>query len=117
MALRRAAFAKMHSPCSRSSPTCPRRGPAITCRRRRPALTRAKLDLYDRYHAFQTSSKGWPELTPKDPADYRESYVDNPDFTREWQYHLKDELIGVGYVDHLSEGLSAIYFFYEPKLR
>src|SRR5436190_23349877 len=30
----------------------------------RPALTRAKLDLYDRYHAFQTSSKGWPELTP-----------------------------------------------------
>src|SRR5689334_11478622 len=25
-----------------------------------PALTRAKLALYDRYHAYQTETRGWP---------------------------------------------------------
>ncbi len=82
-----------------------------------PAVTRAKLRLYDRFHAFQSDTKGWPEHAPKDPGSYRESFVHNPDFTQEWCYYLGDRLVGVGYVDDLPIGFSAIYFFYDPDQR
>ena len=37
--------------------------------------------------------------------------------TQEWCYYLGDKLVGVGYVDRLPEGLSAIYFFHDPDER
>src|SRR5579884_2165211 len=46
----------------------------------RPTVTRAKLQLYDRYHAFQSDLKGWPLHPAKDAASYRESFVNNPSF-------------------------------------
>ena len=79
-----------------------------------PAVSREKLELYDRFHAFQTESKGWPEHGPKDADDYIDSFVENPFATEEWCYYLGERLIGVGYVDRLPAGLSAIYFFYDP---
>jgi arginine-tRNA-protein transferase len=82
-----------------------------------PSVTRAKLDLYDRYHAFQAQTKGWPEHAPKDADDYHASFVDNPFPTQEWCYYLGDRLVGVGYVDDLPGGLSAIYFVYDPDER
>jgi arginine-tRNA-protein transferase len=82
-----------------------------------PAVTAAKLKLYDRYHAFQTDAKGWPVHPPKDAHDYADSFVDNPFPTQEWCYYLESKLVGVGYVDDLPVGLSAIYFFYDPDYR
>lgn len=82
-----------------------------------PTVTDEKLRLYDRYHAFQTEAKGWPSHEPESPVDYIESFVENPFPTREWCYYLGDRLIGVGYVDHLPGGLSAIYFYYDPAER
>jgi leucyl-tRNA---protein transferase len=82
-----------------------------------PSVTRAKLRLYDRFHAFQSASKGWPLHAPKDPDDYFSSFVDNPFPTLEWNYYLSKRLIGVGYVDDLPGCLSAIYFYYDPDLR
>jgi arginine-tRNA-protein transferase len=90
---------------------------ALTLSIREPSVSPGKLRLYDRYHAFQTDFKGWPEHGPKDTEDYRQSFVDNPFPTEEWCYYLGSQLVGVGYVDALPEGLSAIYFFYEPELR
>ena len=82
-----------------------------------PIVTDEKLQLYDRYHAFQAEAKGWPERDPESPGDYVESFVANPIPTEEWCYYLGDTLVGVGYVDVVPEGLSAIYFYYEPELR
>jgi leucyl-tRNA---protein transferase len=83
----------------------------------RPAVTRAKLDLYDRYHAHQSEAKGWPWHAPKNADDYRDGFVDSPFPAEEWRYTLGERLIGVGYVDPVPEGLSAVYFFYDPAER
>jgi arginyl-tRNA--protein-N-Asp/Glu arginylyltransferase len=89
-----------------------------------PSASRAKLALYDRYHAFQTGHKGWPSHARRDTSSYAESFVHHPFPVEEWCYYLDGELIGVGYVDVLTEsiagsdeGLSAIYFFYDPRQR
>jgi arginine-tRNA-protein transferase len=82
-----------------------------------PTVTRAKLRLYDHYHAHQAAYKAWPLHPAKDVESYASSFVDNPFPTEEWCYYLGHQLIGVGYVDSLPGGLSAIYFFYDPDLR
>jgi arginine-tRNA-protein transferase len=82
-----------------------------------PSVTGEKLRLYDRYHAFQTAAKGWPPHDPENPVDYVESFVENPFATQEWCYSVGGRLVGVGYVDRLPEGLSAIYFYYDPDER
>ena len=89
----------------------------VTLRVGPPRVSRAKLDLYDRFHASQADRKGWPLHPAKDPGSYRESFVNNPAFTEEWCYYLGDKLIGVGYTDVLPASLSAIYFFYDPDCR
>ena len=83
----------------------------------RPSVSREKLDMYDRFHEFQTDLKGWPEHPAKDADSYRESFVHNPAFTEEWCYYLEAQLVGVGYTDRLRDSMSAIYFFYEPEVR
>jgi arginine-tRNA-protein transferase len=82
-----------------------------------PAVSPEKLQLYDRFHAFQSESKGWPQHPAKDPESYLDSFVNNPFRVEEWCYYLDDQLLGVGYVDVLPGALSAIYFFYEPDER
>jgi leucyl-tRNA---protein transferase len=82
-----------------------------------PSVSSAKLKLYDRYHSAQTETKGWPEHAAKDAAGYHHSFVDNPFATEEWCYYQNNQLVGVGYVDCLARGLSAIYFFSDPALR
>jgi arginyl-tRNA--protein-N-Asp/Glu arginylyltransferase len=93
----------------------------------KPRVTKAKLALYDRYHAFQTDNKDWPSHTPRDVSNYVESFVDQPFPVEEWCYYLDGKLVGVGYVDELTEppdgvddsecGFSAIYFYYDPRQR
>jgi arginine-tRNA-protein transferase len=82
-----------------------------------PTVSRNKLQLYDRYHAFQATHKSWPLHPAKDASSYAQSFVQNPFPTEEWCYYLDRQLAGVGYVDYLPGGMSAIYFFYEPELR
>jgi arginyl-tRNA--protein-N-Asp/Glu arginylyltransferase len=82
-----------------------------------PCLTEDKLALYDRYHAFQSQQKDWPQHSAGDADHYLEAFISNPFATEEWCYYRQDTLVGVGYVDVLASGLSAIYFFYEPEER
>ena len=82
-----------------------------------PGVTAEKLALYDQFHAFQHDHQGWPDRGPKDAGDYREAFVDQPFAVEEWCYYLEGRLVGVGYVDALPVGLSAIYFYYDPAER
>jgi arginine-tRNA-protein transferase len=82
-----------------------------------PAVSRPKLALYDRFHAHQSETKGWPLHPAKDAFEYVRSFVDNPFPVEEWCFYLGRRLIGVGYVDVVPEAMSAIYFFYDPDER
>ena len=78
-----------------------------------PAITPEKIDLFDRFHQHQHQAKGWPLQTDQG----LEVFTANPFPTEEWRYRLGERLIGLGYVDVLSEGLSAIYFVWDPEER
>jgi arginine-tRNA-protein transferase len=80
-----------------------------------PHISQEALELYDRYHAEQSSAKGWPQHTPRDPETYFQSFIDQPFPVDEYRFLLGDRLVGVGYVDRLPSSLSAIYFFSDPK--
>jgi arginine-tRNA-protein transferase len=82
-----------------------------------PTVTRQKLDLYDRYHTHQSATKNWPAHAPKNAGDYEDGFVNNPFPVEEWRYYLDKNLVGVGYVDLVPDGLSAVYFYYDPSER
>jgi arginyl-tRNA--protein-N-Asp/Glu arginylyltransferase len=75
-----------------------------------PSITPEKIALSARFHDYGRQVKGWPE----DGEPDLRFFTRNPFRTEEWTYHLGGRLIGVGYVDALAEGLSAIYFYWDP---
>jgi arginine-tRNA-protein transferase len=75
----------------------------------------AKLALFDRFHTERTVARGWSPYELNDIEEYEQSFVLNPFPTQEWCYFIDDELVGVGYVDELVSGLSAIYFARDPR--
>jgi leucyl-tRNA---protein transferase len=82
-----------------------------------PEVTPEKVALFDRFHADRCQTKGWPLHEANDTLEYARLFVSNPFPTQEWCYRLDGALVGVGYVDDLAGGLSAIYFAHDPKLR
>ena len=78
-----------------------------------PTPTAAKRRLYETFHRHQQTMKGWPAADP----DGLDTFAHNPLATEEWCYVADDRLVAVGYVDALPDGLSAIYFFYDPDER
>jgi arginyl-tRNA--protein-N-Asp/Glu arginylyltransferase len=78
-----------------------------------PAPTAEKRRLYEKFHGHQQTVKGWPAAE----TDGLETFAHNPLPTEEWSYFLEERLVAVGYVDVLPDGLSAMYFFYDPDER
>jgi leucyl-tRNA---protein transferase len=82
-----------------------------------PEVTPEKLALFDRFHADRSEIRGWPTHEHDDADEYANSFVKNPFPAQEWCYYLDGRLVGVGYVDALAGGLSAIYFAHDPTYR
>jgi arginine-tRNA-protein transferase len=78
-----------------------------------PIISPDRLELWTRFHRFGHREKGWPSDQGGDPA----AMIENPFPIEEWTYYLEGRLVAVGYVDALPEGLSAIYFYYDPAER
>jgi leucyl-tRNA---protein transferase len=81
-----------------------------------PTVTPENLDLFNRFHGERSETRGW-KRDVCDAAEYAQTFLLNPFPTQEWCYFLDDILIGVGYVDELPAGLSAIYFARDPAYR
>jgi arginine-tRNA-protein transferase len=82
----------------------------LTVRIGAPHSTPDKLDLFARFHQHKHDVQGWPY----GEEQKLDTFLNNPFPTEEWTYALDDRLLAVGYVDVLREGLSAIYFFWDP---
>lgn len=78
-----------------------------------PSASPEKRRLFDEFHRHQHVSKGWPGSS----GDYDEMFVKGPFAAEEWCYLSGNRLVAVGYVDRVPDGLSAIYFFYDPAER
>jgi arginine-tRNA-protein transferase len=78
-----------------------------------PSSSAEKLHLLARFQQHGHEAKGWPA----DGGDSLDLLLANPFPTEEWCYYVGDRLVAVGYVDALPEGLSAIYFYYDPAER
>jgi len=83
-----------------------------------PRVTPERLEVYRAFHDHGHRTKGWPERSAEGRGEGASGlgvFLDNPFPTEEWSYWIEDRLAGVGYVDVLDEGLSAIYFFHDPR--
>jgi arginine-tRNA-protein transferase len=82
-----------------------------------PAATPEKVALFQRFHAERSQTRGWSTYGRRASAEFTRSFAVNPFPTQEWCYYLDGALVGVGYVDELAGGLSAIYFVRDPRYR
>ncbi|MCF6310200.1 MAG: arginyltransferase [Sulfurimonas sp.] len=80
----------------------------------RPSISKVHLELFDKYHLYMKNKKGW-EHAPATVQGYYSSFVDaHNDFGYEVLYYMDDKLIGVDLIDILEDGISSIYFYYDP---
>ena len=80
----------------------------------KPSLSQAHIDLYNKYHAFKQKKDDWSHRNIS-PREYRENFVEGAhDFGKEVLYIKDGKLIGVDLIDILDDGISSIYFYYDP---
>jgi arginine-tRNA-protein transferase len=80
----------------------------------KPTLSQAHIDLYNKYHAFKQNKDDWSHRNIS-PREYRENFVEGAhDFGKEVLYIQDGKLIGVDLIDILDDGISSIYFYYDP---
>jgi len=80
----------------------------------KPSLTQMHIDLYDKYHNFKSDKDGWKQKSISQ-QEYHENFVDGAhEFGKEVLYIVDDKLVGVDLIDVLDDGISSIYFFYDP---
>jgi len=79
-----------------------------------PTGTLSHINLYNKYHQWKAQKDGW-KGTQINPYGYRENFTNGAhDFGWEALYIRDNRLIGVDLFDVVEDGLSAVYFFYDP---
>lgn len=76
-----------------------------------PSITPEKESLFQKFHEHGHRTKGWPAEWESDLR----FFIGGPFPIEEWTYRHGSRVIAVGYVDALAEGLSAIYFYWDPE--
>lgn len=80
-----------------------------------PSLSFAHLDIYVKYHKYMQEKRGW-QYYPVSAQTYNELYVEGANsYGKEVLYFVDERLIGVDLVDFTDDGISSIYFFYDPE--
>lgn len=80
---------------------------------RRPWMSETHLRLYNKYHQNMQDKKGW-EYHSITPEAYYETFVNGSlNFGYEFDYYIKEQLVGVAYVDIVEGAISAVYCYYD----
>lgn len=80
-----------------------------------PEVTTAHLALFEKYHSHMKNKRDWNHETTT-PKHYYMSFVHgHGDFGYEVLYYIDDVLVGVDLIDILPNGISSIYFYYNPE--
>jgi len=82
-----------------------------------PTVSEAKLDLYYRHHMHHAEQKGWPLPTRERIKNHLALVTDVCYPTQEWTFYRDQKPIAVIFVDQLSDGLSGVYFYFDPDYR
>ncbi|WP_281951867.1 arginyltransferase [Nitrosophilus kaiyonis] len=81
---------------------------------RTPTISFEHIELYNKYHKFKAKKSGW-KYTEIDLQTYYEEFVVGAhNFGKEVLYFYDKKLIGVDLIDIVDDGISSIYFFYDP---
>ncbi len=79
-----------------------------------PTISQEHLDLFEKYHLHMKEKKEW-EYNQTNPENYYSSFVNGHNgFGYEVLYYDEEKLIGVDLIDILENGISSIYFYYDP---
>ena len=80
----------------------------------KPSLTQAHIDLYNKYHSFKHLKDDWSHRNIS-PREYKENFVEGAhNFGKEVIYIRDKKIIGIDLIDILDDGISSIYFYYDP---
>jgi arginine-tRNA-protein transferase len=80
-----------------------------------PTMTQEHIALFKKYHLFMQDKKGW-NYNEISPQHYYNSFVvGHENYGHEVLYFLEGKLIGVDLIDILDDGISSIYFYYDPE--
>jgi len=81
----------------------------------KPSSNIEHINLYNKYHSFMSKKKGW-NYNEINELLYIRSFVDSSStYGYEIVYYDDDKIIGVDFIDIIDDGISSIYFFYDPE--
>lgn len=86
----------------------------ITAYIQTPSVTQEHLALFKKYHLYMHDKKGWSYDETTSQHYYNSFVTGHADFGYEVLYYDDDKLIGVDLIDILENGISSIYFYYDP---
>ena len=82
---------------------------------RRPTASHSHIDLFERYHDYMHEKRGWDKQT----INIKNYYISFVNGYNEYGYEVlffdDDKLIAVDLIDILPNGISSIYFYYDPE--
>jgi arginyl-tRNA--protein-N-Asp/Glu arginylyltransferase len=88
-----------------------RRNSDVRIEIRKPAADETSVNLYRRYLEARHAREG---EEPDTQEQFTRFLVDSPVDTKAVHYYSGDRPIGVGWIDVLENGLSSVYFAFEP---
>jgi len=79
-----------------------------------PSLTQDHLYLFDKYHLFMQEKKDWNFQNVTAEHYYNSFVTGHEEYGKEVLYFYDGKLIAVDLIDVLEDGISSIYFYYDP---
>ena len=99
---------------SKSARRILKKGDDLSVHIQKPSMTKEHIALFDKYHYHMHKKKGW-DFSPVSSEHYYNSFViGHEEFGQEVLYFDEGKLVAVDLIDVLEDGISSIYFYYDP---